>query len=162
MPLILFKTQYTGAVPGSVNLKQRNYNKIKKEAFELVGRRWHKRMVPKHFTPAGAREYHYRRRSSKYEEAKKRRFGHKDPLKFTGEAEEKTKTARIVATSKSVHIRLTNARKLNWRNPESSIRMADEVARVSQSEEKELWDYFDAMVMRRLKRIRGTKTKTIN
>ena len=43
------------------------------KALTTLGKRWHRGTLPKHATPAGAREYGYQRRTPKYEKAKRKK-----------------------------------------------------------------------------------------
>ena len=47
---------------------------------------WRKDMAPDHFKAGAVGRYQYRRRSKKYMERKDRKYGHQDPLVFTGDS----------------------------------------------------------------------------
>jgi hypothetical protein len=55
------------------------------DAWAKVGEYWHQTILPKHFTREGDREYGYAPRTRAYMIRKARKFGHQDPLVFSGE-----------------------------------------------------------------------------
>ncbi len=171
--LLYFKVRYEGAVPGSVNLRKRTFNRIKKDAWEAVGKYWHKHLRPKHFTRAGAREYNYAPRKGQsgnphpkgfwasYTGQKHRKKHHRLPLVYSGELRSMARQARISATSKGVRVALSRAQKANLRHPKSKINMADELTRVSPAEIKKLIQVHEKYMDYRLRRVQGTTTERI-
>jgi hypothetical protein len=79
-----------------IGMPRRAYNRGKKHMFRFLLRYWHRMMLPKHFTKAGAREYHYKPRKGEvgagggsgfftsYTFYKQKWFGHTNPLMYTG------------------------------------------------------------------------------
>jgi hypothetical protein len=63
------------------------WNPIIRAAWDRAGRLWHKKILGKHFTVAGAAEYNYMPRTRAYQIRKAKKFGHQRPLVFSGEAE---------------------------------------------------------------------------
>ena len=55
-------------------------------AFVQAGELWVDKILPKHFTTRAASEYDYKPRTSRYQLKKLRKFGHQNPLMFTGQA----------------------------------------------------------------------------
>ena len=79
------------------------------EAWEWAGMYWHKFILPKHFTRAGANEYDYMPRTKKYMIKKGRRYHHQRPLVFTGTLERAAKRIRdIRGNSKGANVVLKN------------------------------------------------------
>jgi len=146
--MMKIRLTYYGPVPGSVNLTQREYNNLLKQAWGDVGRYWHDKMLPKHFTREGGFEYRYKARKRGYQERKRRAVqkGHisaAQPLvgigKTSGELRDACRFARVQATFKGVKVFLPKARKANWRHPNSQINMAEELTVISQREARELF-----------------------
>jgi len=172
--LVKLKMVYTGAVPG---LAVREVNTIKRRAFFGGGVQWHKQFRPKHFTRAGASEYGYAPRSGErgntprggfrrsYTGRKLKQFGHTRPLEFSGEAKALTRMrdVRATATRKRSRVRVVlHANKLNWRNPDSEINMADELRRISAAERTQLIRTIARGTISGLKRVQRRETKTIS
>ena len=89
----------------SPEVTRRQLPKIVKEALLEVGEDWHKRILPKHFTREGARRYGYRDRTKEHQRRKGRRFGHQDPLVFSGDMKRQVlRRQEIKATSKKMTV----------------------------------------------------------
>lgn len=104
MPAILH-----GTLERPAWLKKGAFNAVLKVALREVAEYWAMKVLKKHFTPAGAREYGYRERSHKYLTRKRRKFGHADPLVLQGRLKRellRRSGFRISGTSKSVTITL--------------------------------------------------------
>lgn len=63
-------------------LTQSVFNQVMKASMESVGRQWHVKILPDHFSLEESKKYRYRKRSSDYTKQKQRRFGHTDPLRW--------------------------------------------------------------------------------
>lgn len=144
---------YSGPVPGSQNLRQREWNDVVREAWRQVGLYWVKAFRPKHFTAEGGREYGYAKRSGErgnagsqgfkrsYVGKKLAKFGHTKPLVWSGRSEAATRSARIHATAtrnKSGVEIFMNAPTLNLRNKYNDTNMRAEMTRISERETIEL------------------------
>ena len=81
------KIENRGPVPG---VMRREQNALSKDAWDGAGYHWGEEFREKHFTEAGAAEYGYRRRTAKYEKRKERLYGHRRPLVYTGESEQRS------------------------------------------------------------------------
>lgn len=55
-----------------------------KEGLEKAVEYWHKHFAPRHFRPEAYQLYGYAKRTEKHEKRKRRKFGHNNPLWFTG------------------------------------------------------------------------------
>lgn len=175
MTEIAVKISYSGAIPGTSGWTQREWNDVRRGAWEAVAKHWSERFRPKHFTVAGAKEYGYLPRSGEasgigskaywrsYTGRKKRKLGHTRPLVYSGELEALSRQYRadiVVSTNRSrCRVVLTAANKANWRNPHSQINMRDELTRVSPAEAAELIRVFDRHVEAVLAGVTGYQTK---
>jgi hypothetical protein len=151
-----FKIIETGALPW---LPKRLLARPKKQAYMDMGKYWHAKIRPKHFTIAGAREYKYVKRSLEYTR-RKLKFGPARPLVWTGESEQLSKSARITATSKGVKVFL-NVPTLNRPTKLRRINMREELTSFSERDVRVLTKRLTDSYIRRLNRIRRQRTKTI-
>lgn len=137
--------EYQGLIPWLGEFAKREWQRIQREAWLIVGRRWHERMRPKHFKRSAISEYGYKPRGAKYEARKFREKGHRDPLVFTGASRRSTATGRITATYHGVRVAMT-APNLN-RDP----RLREELTRITPREAEELGRTLDREIERRIK-----------
>lgn len=133
--MLLLKIKESGVTPRRLRpiMRQRQIT-----MFGKLGAYWHRYFRPKHFTQAGAVEYGYQLRKVKYTHRKLRKFGHANPLVFTGESRELARMKDIRATSKGVKIVMPAVRKLNFRPKSGTIHMADELRTISAREVRTL------------------------
>jgi len=131
-------------------LSKRAWQGVTRESFHALGVYWHKYLRKKHFTQTGAREYGYDVRSRKYEALKLRRFGHRDPLVYTGTSKALTAIRDVRSTAKGVRV-VMRAPGLNRRARGKRTAMYDEMTMISDRERPELVDVFRKEVNRRLK-----------
>lgn len=62
---------------------------------------WHEDTLSGHFTPQAAAKYRYAKRTEKYLKAKQKKFGHRNPLVYTGNLKrQSTRSVRVTGTSK--------------------------------------------------------------
>jgi len=132
-----------------------------KEAWGKTGRFWHRQMREKHFAEGAKIEYGYLRRSPRYEERKRKKFGHARPLEFTGESRALTRIRVVTSTSKGVKVRMNAARGLRRRNPKSQINMVDELTRISARERPVLVKRQSGSLGRAINRIRYSRTRKV-
>lgn len=104
MVVAAFKITETGPTPRNV---RPHMAKIQRHMWDTMARHWHRYIRPKHFTPAGAAEYGYRPRTADYVDKKRKKYGHNDPLVFTGTSKRLSRIARITATSKGSKTRMS-------------------------------------------------------
>lgn len=106
-----------------------------KRALVMSGQFWFDSYAHKRFTPDGAREYNFRRRSWKYSQLKQKHFGHQLPLVLTGEGRRLTLSdatrSKIKASRDKITIRLPQ--KFNLHNPKGP-NMPKELRAVSNRE----------------------------
>ena len=122
---------------------------------------WHTQFRKRRFTKAWARVARYTKRSRKYERRKEAIYGHKNPLEYTGETKRAVRQARITSTSKGNRIRYIGARKLNFRNPNSKVRAAEEFRRIPAGEARELAGVLNRRLDKRLAADQSTTTKRV-
>src|SRR5690606_28023279 len=104
------------------------------------------------FTPEHARAAGYERRTRPYQMRKQKRFGHTNPLQFTGRTRRAVRAARIAATSNGAKVSYAGARALNFRNPKAKnqINAAMEFVMVTANEANRLAARFDRSLDRQL------------
>ncbi|MFA7254129.1 MAG: hypothetical protein WC107_06280 [Patescibacteria group bacterium] len=175
MPAILFRTKYTGLVPGTANMGQAGYNAVRKEAWGAVGAWWHEHFRPKHFTREAKELYGYQPRQGEqsggksfwksYTGRKQKRFGHTLPLVFAGETSGESvlnavKWANIHATRHGVKVTYPRAQKLNFRNPKakSPTDMRKEFLTVREDEIRDLIELYDREIEARIPTLRAQET----
>ena len=121
-------------------LRKSERNAAMKVAFGELGERWHRDYADKHFTPAGAAEYGYTKRSKRYNWIKRKQFGHTNPLQFTGITRGRAKNKRVMATRNYARVTM-QLNQLNLKNPHSPVDMRKEVTTVSSGEKTKLERY---------------------
>lgn len=133
------------------------------QAWYDTGLFFHQRLRDKRFTPEHAKEAGYAMRKGQGLSPNAKSFrrsyygrkltsadlgggpGRADPLVFSGETRELVRRAVIEAGKRGtfVKIKYPGARKLNFRNPKSKIRMSDEFRRITAREADTLARHFD-------------------
>lgn len=114
----------------------RRWKSILKRAWDAAGQYWHRVILPKKFTHAGATEYNYQPREQGYEAQKRKKFGHTYPLVWSGELERLARRLMDVRSdSKGARIVIHGPRYLfayrkNIRQPDK----AEELRRVSEAD----------------------------
>lgn len=68
----------------SLLLSVRAMRKVTKYCFYLLGKYWHEKILPKHFTTGAYGEYGYQPRSAAHQARKQKKFQHGLPNVFTG------------------------------------------------------------------------------
>lgn len=125
-------------------------------AYREMAEHFHQVNLPRRFTFAGGKMLGFTARSAKYNSRKQRQKKHVDFLKWSGESERnvtKIRDIRVSGTSKSTTAKIVmHARKLNFRNPHTSIRMNDEVRTISPREIGPLVRVLKASMRREIKR----------
>jgi hypothetical protein len=166
------RIRYSGAVPGAPGFGVSEFRTVLTGAWMDVGTWWHKEIRPKHFTTAGGTEYGYTPRSGErgspgrkgfkatYTGRKLKKYGHTRPLELTGESKQAT-AASYDILPKSDGVRITmNAPRLQFRNRNSSINMADELTRVTSAERALLVRIHNRSMEARLRAVQTQTTKT--
>ena len=146
--------RFTYKYKGLPKITRRETGRMQKRAYKKLGRRWHRRNRPRHFTRRGAVAYRYAKRTRNYVRDKLRKHGHNRPLEFSGDSKRNSRFANIRSTSKGVRVAMTLLRVLNLRHPKSRINMAEEMRRVTGKEARELRDVGNRDIEGRLKRYR--------
>lgn len=132
---------------------------VRRWAMEDLGLHFHANNLPRRFTVAGGIFLGFQRRSAKYEARKLRRFGHRDPLVWSGASRTLAlgiRDIRVKANRNSSSVRIViHARGLNRRAADSTIRMQDEIRFVSPREHGPLTRVVDASISKSLKSLDG-------
>lgn len=137
-------------------LKQ--YRASSTEAWHKTGRdNFHKSHMPRRFTPEHAKEAGYKPRQGErmtrqnklyprsYTGRKERKFGHRNPLEYSGESKRNAKASVVVVSdSKGVRVKYPGLRKLNLRHRNSEINMAQEFRMITRRENRELGQAYDS------------------
>lgn len=92
------------------------YNKAKKAAYLAMGKEWHLKIRPRHFTADAKRRYGYAPREGEpgnqnahgfwksYTGRKRKYHHHGRPLEWAGQSKRATRLARVTSTSRGVRI----------------------------------------------------------
>lgn len=137
------------------------HSQATKQTWQDTGTEFHTKLRDRRFTNAHATAAQYAPRKGEagsgvsfarsYTGRKLKKRRHTRPLEFTGETRRAVSLATVRSTSKGVKVAYPGARKLNYQNPNSSIRMADEFRRVIPSEVTLLADFFSTQLAARFK-----------
>ena len=141
MAVTMQKTIKITGDPVGRSLRKR-YREASHPAWEETGQQFHLQMRPKRFTETHAKEAKYKRRAAKYTNRKQRKFGHRNPLEYTGTTKALVRTARIKARGGTgqhgsrggVQVIYRGGRQFNRKNPHSDIDMVDEFTRLTERE----------------------------
>ena len=166
----MMNMQTTIEYKGIAGMGRREFNEyFMTPAMAEAGHHWAQKIVPKHFTYAAKSEYNYLPRrgesgsgrgfKNSYTAKKLAKFGHTLPLVYSGELRESTRVYRVRATSKSVTVTLPDARKANWRHPNSKIDMAAELSAVSGLDLDVLTNVINAKLKYLIDHYHGRKAK---
>lgn len=144
---ISFKVQDRGATPRGM---ARRINGMKKVAWAGAAELFHTQMRDKRFTQAHARAAGYANRSLAYQRRKRKKWGHNNPLQWSGRTRRDVRMARISSTSNSARVAYSGARVLNFRNPKSQTNPAKEFATITQREANEIARRMDSILDEKL------------
>lgn len=122
------------------------------KAWEAAGEYWHREILAKHFTHAGAAEYGYAPRTVKHNWRKLRKFGHTYPNVFTGEMKHQVMRAReLQTTSRGGKVILYGPTYLYaYRKDYSQPDKAAEIAAVSEADARALAAVIDKFIQEAL------------
>lgn len=129
-----------------------------------IGLHWHRKILPKHFTQRGAREYGYQRRTAEYRTNKRKYKGHSQPLVYTGELKRSLKRmAAFFTTKKGVKVRMRGPKYLHWNFTKHAkpINKPDEITRLSPKEKYRLAKRMRNAIVWRMNNTRKRETRTI-
>jgi hypothetical protein len=134
---------------------KRAFNAASKAAWHDTAVEFHRNYRDKRFTPAHAAEAGYMSRKGEqiprgtkafrqsYTGRKLRKFGHTNPLEYSGETRRKVRSASISSTSKGGKAAYAGASKFNFRHSRSKIRMSEEFQRITAREAESLGQFYD-------------------
>lgn len=154
----------------------RHMGKIMREAIRVgylnAGVWWHKECRPKHFTREGYQLYQYTPRQGEantgtkifkksYTGRKLKKFGHTNPMVYTGVSERLTRVRDVRANSKGCKI-VMPAFALNFRPKGGRINMVNELReRFTGREVATIAKIIDRVIDNKLKTANETSTRTI-
>lgn len=95
-----------GAAKGFAGPTRSEINEIIADAYANMVLHWHTNFRPKHFTEGGAREYNYAPRSRKYKARKRKKYGHSNPLQFTGESKRLSESYTLFKSRNGARVRM--------------------------------------------------------
>ena len=146
---------------GGPEMAARNVAPFAKDALRDLGRWWHEKILPGHFTTAAETLYHYQPRSARYSRSKARRFGHRNPLVFRGDLKRMvSRMARISSTSKGVTVRLSGPRYLyQYRKSYAQPDKGAELTATSAGEVETMARTLDEILTRRIQNDPGRLTR---
>lgn len=149
-------------------LSRKALNEVLSEGYHAALLHWHKRIRPKHFTHAGAKEYGYTPRQGEnrvrwrgsYTERKLRKWGHTYPLVWSGGSLRKSQTTRIRTSGKGGKASYSIP-VFNYKTKNNRVDKRDEYQRISPRDEVEMVDVFRRRVEARLNLVAASQT-TLN
>lgn len=159
------KIRERGPTPG---LLKRGFNKMKEKCFHAALTYWHRDILQKHFTSAGAIEYGYTPRKRQWRGSfkmsyigrKLREKGHTKPLVFSGESMALTRMRDVRATSKR-GVCVIRAPGFNRRHPDSQVNMREEITRVSTPDASRTVRTYERKLDAELRACWATNTTTV-
>ena len=130
--------------PDQMTRKQRGAHR---EAYIAAARHWWFRLLPRHFTMAGAIEYGYEPRKPTYIARKMRSKHHRDPLVWSGHSRQTALRGdpRVVATYKGASVKVEIPRFWNYKPG-----LRNELLAASGRDETALDKIIETVVMREL------------
>lgn len=148
--------------------RRRAFGNASKLAWATTAEYFHEHLRDRRFTPEHAQAAGYARRKGELQPAgsksfrrsytgrKQKRFGHTNPLQFTGETRRRIASEfNITSTKKGGKIAYRGASKFSFRHPRSRVRMNEEFRRLIPSEIETLADVFDAALDDELAKLSG-------
>jgi hypothetical protein len=130
-------------------------NAAMKDAWFQTGAEFHRENSDKRFTHRHASEAGYALRSKNYERRKLKKFGHTNPLVYSGTSRLASRAASVTSTSKTVKIRYPGLRVFNFKNPKMRADMNKEFTTVLPQETQASARYFDEKLDRKLNEYNG-------
>ena len=145
---------------GGPKAHETKFRPFLKEALQLTIRHWHEQHLPRHFERSAYGRYHYQRRTAKHELRKLRKYGHQDPLRFSGRLmREVTSRIRISGTARMAQAALRGPRYLyQFRKDRKAPDKAVELRKTTRKEEREMGDFLDRYLTERLNSDRTRET----
>ena len=139
---------------GDPNALLKEFQDIKKPAYQDLGVHFHQVNLPRRFTWAGGRMLGYAMRVPRYTKRKEKEKGHFDPLRWSDTSRRlalSIQDVRVDDKKNKTELRIVlHARGLNRRNPKSKIRMNEEVRRISPREYGPLTRVLDNSIQHRI------------
>lgn len=128
--MIKFQTiiTYPGKTPKGM---RKAFEKARELANKAMGEVWFNEILPKHFERDAIVKYFYQPRTAKYTHRKKRKFGHENPLVYTGQAKAVLMSGYTIKSSpRRVEVKLKSPRAFNLSTAAHMPNMKKEVSRI--------------------------------
>lgn len=170
MPVYTITIRERGTTPRGF---KRAFGIASKDAWYRAGVLFHSAMRDERFTAEHGRKAGYQPRKGEqsgisqtafwnsYTGQKLKKWHHKRPLEWSGETRRNVRQANITTTSNGGRVSYAGARKLNFRNPHSTIDMAAEFRKLIPEEIRKLADEYDAALDAGLKRDNTTSSRQV-
>ena len=149
--MIALTVKVSGKPPA---LSAAEWREALKVGWRAVGQFWHRKILGKHFTEAGAREYRYQPRTPEYLRKKERLFGHRRPLVFSGRLmAEVMQTEDVRYTSKGVGIVLhgPSYTTIRWA-ARGQPRKSEELRKISAGDRKRIIEVLEQVLTAEMNR----------
>lgn len=154
-----FHVTYTGLpAPG---VTKRETDRVVKKSMIEVAQFWHRRIRPKHFTEAGAREYRYDERTAKYQKRKLAAVGHQAPLRWTDTSRVLTTIPKFKYRLKTATVDMNAARGLRRRPKGKRTDMRLELSATSAGDRRAMLKLLQRVFVRNISQVRVRKRKRI-
>lgn len=158
--MFMWKITLAGAVPGVV---AKEWARIRKEAWTALGDYWHQHFRERHFTKGGGKLYGYTPRKGEnltgkkfwqsYTGRKQKKWGHTNPLVFSGLSQVLTRNRNYSVTKTRITIKLPGG--FNRRNKHTSVNMRDEITTVLPQEQTAMINAFYGKIAQGLRQLGG-------
>lgn len=147
---------------GSPDAKAKALRGAVKAAMEETGQFWWQQILPVHFTTEGEKRYGYQARTKAYTLRKTRKFGHRNPLVWSGALKrDVTQRARVVGSSKGVKVHMQGPRYLwAYRKDRKASDKAAEIVAIVQREVDSLAGVMGGRLERELTAVRTPETRS--
>ena len=150
---------------GSPEATRKALGEAVREALADIGRYWHGEILPKHFLSSATARYGYKRRGGRYTKRKRKKFGHRRPMVYTGRMQRDLRgRAEIRSSTRSARVKMRTARALNFSGRAKRGDYPDmkaEVTETTAAERLTLAKRVDVGVTHRLNAVKTRSTKTI-
>jgi len=160
LAFVRVKTTHSGAI----TIRKRDANAALKQEWARVGKTWHKKFVPLHFTRTAYSRYNYQKRTKAYTRQKRKKWGHVKPLTWSGTTQKAiTAAPTIKSSANKVTIDMAAGNLLNTRKGKyqkaKPIDKRAELLRVTRAEQNELSDQMQRGLDDRIRKHFHQKTR---
>ena len=119
-----------------LGFSKKEINEITANGYKFLAKNWHKNTLKEHFTRQGATKYHYDKRTKKYNKRKQKKYGHQEPLRFSGALMRRASMVRdITSNKKGAKVKLKDLPKYTFQYRGSGPKKYEELVTVTRREE---------------------------